>query len=95
MFRVSTQLDKKYPLKFNNQKHKIYPVFGKRSIASNAEREMMVEKLLDDEERRFHLEHHRSTRNVLYSRIEKYLHSYVYLVQWAISNIVRRKFISF
>lgn len=49
----------------NYPHHKMYPIFGRRK------RDIVKEKI----ENIFFLEHHRSTRHVLYKNIETYLSS--------------------
>lgn len=47
------------------RKHRIYPVFGKRSIENH---QLTIED-------KFHLHYHRISRHQLYLKIEKYLHT--------------------
>lgn len=50
----------------NHPNHKMYPVFGKKK------RDIVKEEKIENV---FFLEHHRSTRHVLYKNIETYLSS--------------------
>lgn len=55
--------------------HRVYPVFGKRSIADefNSKHRRVRRDVEMDNVDKIHLRYHRSTRHDLYGRIEEYL----------------------
>ncbi|KAL5274675.1 hypothetical protein ACFFRR_001013 [Megaselia abdita] len=60
--------------------HRVYPVFGKRSIpdGKNSLHRRVRRDVEMDKIDRIHLRYHRSTRNDLYEKIEKYLQTHMF-----------------